>query len=173
MLFAIRGRTRLAHLTLEEGIHAITRAKRHPVVVAGTADAPGGGAAGDATYLLHALRERGVRDMAMAYLYDPAAVSAAFAAGAGARLRLAAGGKMGMRSGEPLELEFEIVKLFTASESRRAPGGAWEMSRTCAATGPIHDAGHLAIDGLQRSDARRAGKRPQRALAPDLPPQVA
>jgi microcystin degradation protein MlrC len=111
-LFALRGRTRPAHLSLKEGIDAVERAAHWPVVVADTADAPGGGAAGDATYLLRALIERGVTGVAVAYIDDPIALSLAAAAGIGARLPLRIGGKMGPASGSPLDLNVEVVGVF-------------------------------------------------------------
>ncbi len=74
------------------------------VVIADGADNPGGGAAGDSTFLLRRLVERGIQDAALGPLWDPGAVRIAFDAGVGARLPLRLGGKIGPMSGDPLDL---------------------------------------------------------------------
>ena len=74
-----------------------------PVVIADGADDPGGGAAGDSTFLLRRLIERGITSAALGPLWDPIAVRIAFEAGVGARLALRVGGKIGPLSGDPLE----------------------------------------------------------------------
>jgi len=108
-LFAMRGKTRPRHLPLEEGLDAVEQAVRHPVVVADVSDAPGAGAPGDATSLLAGLLRRQIRDVALAYLWDPGMVSLAINAGVGARLPMRLGGKTGPGSGTPLDLECEVV----------------------------------------------------------------
>ena len=56
-----------------------------PVVLADGADNPGGGAAGDSTFILRRLVERGITNACLGPLWDPIAVRIAFEAGAGAR----------------------------------------------------------------------------------------
>lgn len=82
-----------------------------PVVIADSADNPGGGAAGDSTFLLRALIERQVADAAIGPFWDPVAVSIAFDAGVGARLALRLGGKVGPTSGEPVDADVEVLAL--------------------------------------------------------------
>lgn len=82
-----------------------------PVVIADAADNPGGGAAGDATFLLHRLRERGIGNVAVGPLWDPIAVRIAFSAGVGARLALRIGGKVSPMSGEPIDLACTVKAL--------------------------------------------------------------
>ncbi|WP_416051999.1 M81 family metallopeptidase [Cupriavidus basilensis] len=82
-----------------------------PVVIADAADNPGGGAAGDATFLLHRLRERGIGNVAVGPLWDPIAVRIAFSAGVGARLALRIGGKVSPMSGEPIDLVCTVKAL--------------------------------------------------------------
>lgn len=74
-----------------------------PFVLADTADNPGIGAAGDSTFLLRRLLERGVGGFALSPLWDPIATGLAFDAGVGARLAMRLGGKLGPASGSPLD----------------------------------------------------------------------
>lgn len=61
---------------------------RPPVILADTADNPGGGAPGNTTFVLRALLEAGVDGVVMGLQCDPGVVDAAWAAGEGARLRV-------------------------------------------------------------------------------------
>lgn len=86
---------------------------RRPVVIADRADNAGGGAGGDSTYLLRALLERGVDGASLALLWDPMAVEFAHRAGVGSRLALRLGGKVGPLSGDPLDVQAQVVALRT------------------------------------------------------------
>ena len=136
-LFDIRGKTFNQHLNVSDGIAAIKNAKRLPIIVADGADAPSGGGAGDATFLLHALIDAKVENVALAFLHDPVAVSIAFKAGNGARLPIRIGGKMGPQSGPPLDVFAEIVELFPSAHAGRGDREA-----------PIGDIVHIRAAGL-------------------------
>ena len=82
-----------------------------PVLIADAADNPGGGGAGDSTFMLRRLLERGVRNVAIGPVWDPVAVRIAFSAGAGARLPLRLGGKISPMSGEPVDLLCTVKAL--------------------------------------------------------------
>ena len=82
-----------------------------PFVLADTADNPGIGAAGDSTFLLQRLIERGVGGFALSPLWDPIATTLAFDAGVGARLAMRIGGKLGPSSGPALDLQVEVKSL--------------------------------------------------------------
>jgi len=96
---------------LERAEEILRQKPGKPVVLADSSDNPGGGAAGDATFVLKALLERGIEGAAIATLWDPIAVGIATDAGEGARLALRIGGKMGPASGDPLDLNIEVVKV--------------------------------------------------------------
>lgn len=81
-----------------------------PLVLADTGDNPGGGAPGDATFLLRACLERGLKDVAFAMIWDPEAVRLCRAAGVGATLDLALGGRFGALSGPPVLLQGARVR---------------------------------------------------------------
>lgn len=82
-----------------------------PFVVADTADNTGIGAAGDSTFVLSALIERGVGGFAISPLWDPTAVQIAFEAGMGARLTIRLGGKLGPASGQPVDATVTVMGL--------------------------------------------------------------
>jgi microcystin degradation protein MlrC len=111
-LFELRGKLGRTYLSLDEGLDAMERAEAFPLVVADAADMPGGGAPGDATFLLRGLIERGITDVAAVYQWDPMAVDVALKAGAGARLPLRIGGKSGPTAGDALDLEVEVLRTF-------------------------------------------------------------
>ena len=78
------------------------------VVVADTADNAGGGAPGDNTSLLRAMLDRGIGDAALGAIWDPIAAAACADAGVGARLKLRIGGKSGLSSDQPLDVEATV-----------------------------------------------------------------
>ncbi|MEB3095933.1 microcystin LR degradation protein MlrC-like protein [Achromobacter insolitus] len=82
-----------------------------PVVLADSADNAGGGAPSDATFILERVLARGITDVATGPFWDPVAVQLCFEAGEGARIQLRIGGKVAPVSGQPLDLDCEIVAL--------------------------------------------------------------
>ena len=78
------------------------------VVIADTADNVGGGAPGDNTNLLAAMLARGVKNAALAAIWDPMAASVCADAGVGAGLNLRLGGKSGAASADPLDLHVTV-----------------------------------------------------------------
>jgi microcystin degradation protein MlrC len=86
-------------------------AGRGPVVLADMSDNPGGGAAGDATFILRRVLERGLAGVAMGPLWDPLAARFAFEAGVGARLSLRIGGKVSPMSGDPVDADCRVLAL--------------------------------------------------------------
>jgi microcystin degradation protein MlrC len=82
-----------------------------PFVVADTADNTGIGAAGDSTFMLAALLERGAGGFAISALWDPGAVALAFEAGLGARLEIRLGGKLGPSSGVAVDVTVTVMGL--------------------------------------------------------------
>jgi len=82
-----------------------------PVVLADSADNPGGGAPGDSTFVLRGLLERNARNVALGPLWDPVAVTIAFEAGLGATLPMRVGGKVGPTSGPPVDATWTVSAL--------------------------------------------------------------
>ncbi|WP_420963459.1 M81 family metallopeptidase [Brucella sp. IR073] len=114
-LIAMRGETMMAMLDTDQGIdralaaHGADPAK--PAVTADVWDNPGGGVAGDGTYVLRRLIERGIDNIGVATLWDPVAVTFCHAAGEGAEIDLRFGGKSGPLGGEPIDARVTVLKV--------------------------------------------------------------
>jgi microcystin degradation protein MlrC len=93
-----------------EAIRISATASR-PVVIADTQDNPGAGGDSNTTGMLRALLRHEAADAALGLLWDPQAAAAAHAAGIGATIRLALGGRSGAPGDEPLEGAFEVEHL--------------------------------------------------------------
>ncbi|HJQ55542.1 MAG TPA: MlrC C-terminal domain-containing protein, partial [Vineibacter sp.] len=100
------------YTTLEQ---ALARAQSHnlpkPLVIADVSDNAGGGGASDSTFILQALLQRGIKDAAIAMVWDPMAVRLGFEVGEGAELDLRLGGKLGAMSGPPLDVRARVIGL--------------------------------------------------------------
>ncbi|MDY0743938.1 M81 family metallopeptidase [Paucibacter sp. R3-3] len=105
---------------------AMARREGRPVVLADTSDNPGGGAACDSTFVLRALLERGIEGVALGMVWDPQAVALATAAGVGARLPLRIGGKVSPMSGDPVDLEVEVLACRADGRQRGFTPGAFD-----------------------------------------------
>ena len=82
-----------------------------PVVIADTQDNPGAGADSNTTGMLRALLDNGAQDAALGLIWDPEAAAQAHAAGVGATLELALGGRSGTPGDAPFTGTFEVVAL--------------------------------------------------------------
>lgn len=128
-LFAMRGRTLPPLTSLEEAVAVVAAAEGGPVVLADIADNPGGGAPGDATFLVRALMDAGVGRIVVGPFWDPLAVRQAFALGEGACASLRIGGKGSPLSGAPLDVEAVVVRL-APDAHQTVEGWAWPMGDT-------------------------------------------
>lgn len=109
-VFEFRGRAHPPFLAPSDAIdHALAQSKG-PVIVADIWDNPGGGVAGDSTILLNHIFDRGVKNVALAPLWDPMAVRLCHAAGEGATLPLRFGGKTSAHAGAPIDADVTILK---------------------------------------------------------------
>jgi microcystin degradation protein MlrC len=107
-------------MNIDAALDAI-RAGDGPVVLADIADNPGGGAAGDSTFILRRLIERGVGNAVVGALWDLGAIHICKGAGVGAQLALRIGGKCGPASGAPVDLRV-TVRAIVENHSQRALG---------------------------------------------------
>ena len=100
--------------TPDEGVrHAMELATRasKPIVIADTQDNPGAGGDSDTTGMLRALVRNGATKAAIGVIVDPESAKAAHAAGQGATIRLALGGKSGIPGDAPFEETFVVEQL--------------------------------------------------------------
>jgi microcystin degradation protein MlrC len=117
-------------LTPDEGVRramAIASAgATRPVVIADTQDNPGAGGDSDTTGMLRALVANDAQRAAIGLIVDPVSAQAAHAAGQGATIRLAIGGKSGIHGDAPFEAEFLIESLSDGHLTASGPfyGGA-------------------------------------------------
>lgn len=136
-------------LDIDEALDNALSIKGGPVVLADTADNAGGGAAGDSTFILRRLVERGIQDAIVGPLWDPLAVRIAFEAGEGAKLAMRLGGKVSPLSGAPLDLECTVKALHPSLVMTG-------LSGTPTAMGPcalIHANGIDIVLSTQRNQA--------------------
>lgn len=101
-----------------------------PVVIADTQDNPGAGGNSDTTGMLRALVEAGAQNAAIGLITDPQAAAAAHAAGVGAVIELALGGKSGIAGDAPFTARFTVEALSDGN---------------CHATGPYYGGAHLRL----------------------------
>jgi len=120
-LFAQRQSITLrADFELDEALTYLDQAPEGLIVLCDAADNVPGGGAGDSTFVLSRLLERGLGDVCLGPLWDPMATAVCFAAGEGAHLALRIGGKSGPNAGDPVDVEARIVKLMRGSDERQA-----------------------------------------------------
>ncbi len=98
-------------LPMEEALSRALSSPTAPVVVADQSDNVGAGAPSDATFAVRWLLDHGARNVATAIFYDPEVVKIAKKAGRGARLPVRLGGKMSAHSGEPLDIEVDVLSV--------------------------------------------------------------
>lgn len=109
--FALRDEIRSPRLSAADAVAQALASEAGPVVIADTADNPGGGAAGDSTYLLRALLDARAENCAIGMIWDPQAAMFAARAGVGSRLELRIGGKAGAASGAPVDLDVRVLAV--------------------------------------------------------------
>src|SRR5579883_2858153 len=108
-----RAETTLKLLSVEDAMAIARRpdGTGKPLVIADFTDNPGGGGYGDATNLLRGMLDAGVENAAFAPISDPEAVGRCRAAGEGATLSLAIGGKIDPAFGAPLTVTGTVQHL--------------------------------------------------------------
>ncbi len=97
------------HLKTAEAVAEAIRLPGGPVVLADRWDNPGGGVAGDSTFLIAELLKHPEVPAAVGALWDPVAVQFCRAAGPGARMPLRFGGKAAATSGAPIDADVEVI----------------------------------------------------------------
>lgn len=126
-LVAIREAAQTQLTSISDALECVRRSDT-TVVLAETADNPGGGATSDATHLVRGLLEAGIGPLAAGLFWDPVAVDICEAAGEGAHVSLRIGGKASRLSGEPLDLDVRVCRIV---EDLQQPfgGGMWPTGK--------------------------------------------
>lgn len=142
-MYAIGTKTRGLRLPLEEAVaRALSQASAasgRPVVLADGSDNPGGGAASDSTFVLRELLRQGTSHAALGMIWDPQAALIAADAGVGTQLALRIGGKVGPLSGEPVDLDVEVICVRTDAAQRGLSGGKEPLGLSVTVRTPAID----------------------------------
>jgi microcystin degradation protein MlrC len=80
------------------------------------ADNAGVGAPSDSTYILQAILDKNVENVASGFYWDPVAVRFCVEAGEGTEFTLRIGGKVGKGSGQPVDLPITVRKIVSNAE---------------------------------------------------------
>lgn len=115
--------------TPDEGVllaMQLAKTAGRPIVIADTQDNPGAGGDSDTTGMLAALVRNKATRAATGVIYDPVSANAAHAAGEGATIKLALGGKSGIPGDAPYEADFIVEKL---SDGKFVAGGPYYGGR--------------------------------------------
>ena len=136
-LWEMREQTAPRHLTIDQALDRALDIEGGPVVLADVSDNAGGGAPGDATFLLERVLARGIRRVASCAYWDPLAVRLCMEAGEGAQLRLRLGGKCGATSGAPVDLDVTVEKIVAGATQSFGD-----------ATMPMGDTAWVSADGI-------------------------
>lgn len=111
-IWGLREQTAVRNQSIDAALDRATAAEaKRPVVLADVTDNPGGGAPGDATFILRRILDRRIGNVVSGLYWDPMAVRFCRDAGEGAVLDLRVGGKCGPSSGDPLDLKVTIKKI--------------------------------------------------------------
>jgi microcystin degradation protein MlrC len=100
--------------TPDEGVRyamELAKSASKPIVIADTQDNPGAGGDSDTTGMLRALVRNNAIKAAIGVIYDPDSARAAHAAGVGAVVTLALGGKSGIAGDAPYKETFVVEEL--------------------------------------------------------------
>src|SRR5215216_4245392 len=98
----------------DEGVRLameLAKSATRPIVIADTQDNPGAGGDSDTTGMLRALVRNNATRGAIGVIYDPQSAKAAHAAGVGATVTLALGGKSGIPGDAPYQETFVVETL--------------------------------------------------------------
>lgn len=118
-----------AYRTVDEAVEIIQdvlpkiEGTGRPIVLADVSDNAGGGASSDSTFVLKALIDNGISNAIVGLVWDPMVVGLAESAGVGARFPMRVGGKMSPLSGDPLDLDIEVLAIGENSKQTFGEGG--------------------------------------------------
>ncbi|MFL6697213.1 MAG: M81 family metallopeptidase [Vitreoscilla sp.] len=120
--WGLREQTRTPHLDIAAALDRVQHGTGAPVVIGDVADNPGGGAPGDSTFILRAILQRGIGDVAIGAFWDLGAIQICRDAGVGAVIDLRVGGKCSPSSGDPVDVRV-TVRAVKDEHGQNAMGG--------------------------------------------------
>jgi len=144
-LWDIRDGLRMDYPDISGALDVVQASNERTLTLADMGDNAGGGAPADSTFMLRALLDRGIKDVAHGIFWDPVLVTMCQDAGVGARMQVRLGGKICAESGEAVDLEVTVRAI---REGMTQMMGASEMPM---GTGVWLDADgvHLVVSSLR------------------------
>jgi len=112
-IWSLKDETHPTGLTIDEALDQGTEAANGPVVLADLGDNAGVGAPSDSTFILQRIVARGLENVLSGIFWDPVSVRFCMEAGEGAEFDLRVGGKVGVASGDPVDLRITVRKILT------------------------------------------------------------
>ncbi len=110
-IWALRDETHPRGLSIDEALDIAVAARAGPIVLADMGDNAGVGAPSDSTFILRRVLERGIENVLTGLYWDPVAVRFCIEGGEGAQFRLRIGGKVGVDSGDPVDLPIRVRRI--------------------------------------------------------------
>lgn len=107
-LWALRDQLNPGWPDIAGALDRVNSATQTPVVLADFADNAGGGAPADSTFVLRAILDRGMRDIALGIYWDPVLVRMLCDVGVGGTIRVRLGGKVDVSSGNPVDVTVTV-----------------------------------------------------------------
>ncbi len=130
-IWSLREKTHPTGLSIDDAFSTALNSASGPVVLADHADNAGVGAPSDSTYILQAILDKDIENVASGFYWDPVAVRFCVEAGEGAEFTLRIGGKVGEGSGQPVDLPITVRRIVSNAEqsfgrAKQAMGcGVW------------------------------------------------
>lgn len=106
--WAMRNESSTPPLKLDVALERLRTHREGLMVLADVGDNAGGGAMSDSTFILKALLESGIGNVALGSYWDLGAVALCRSAGVGSEIDLRIGGKCGPLSGDPVDLRVKV-----------------------------------------------------------------
>ncbi len=115
-IWSLRDETHPTGLSIDEAFDTALASESGPIIMADHADNAGVGAPSDSTYILQAILDKNVENVASGFYWDPVAVRFCVEAGEGTEFTLRIGGKVGKGSGQPVDLPITVRKIVSNAE---------------------------------------------------------
>jgi len=118
MIWSLKEATHPSGYTIDDALTKAHDAPKGPIVLADLGDNAGVGAPSDSTFILKRIVDRAVPDVLTGLYWDPVSVRFCKEAGEGGSFDLRIGGKVGVASGDPVDLKVTVRKII---EDARQP----------------------------------------------------
>jgi microcystin degradation protein MlrC len=110
-IWDLRESTSDSVLPLSQGLDIVRSPPAGLTVLADVSDNAGAGAASDSTFILRGLLDAKATNTLTGFYWDPASVRFCMEAGEGALLRLRIGGKVSAFSGDPVDVDAQVLRV--------------------------------------------------------------